>query len=71
MNRIEQWFDDLPWVIKIIFTLPVLDGLFWGTYRIARGRLMAGLCWVLFGSLFLWPLDLVAVLFFGRVRLLI
>lgn len=71
MNRIEQWFDDLPLAIKIIFTLPVLDGFFWGTYRIARGRLVAGIFWVIFGGLLLWPFDLVAVFFFGRVRLLI
>ncbi len=71
MNRVEQWFDDLPWVIKIIFTLPVLDGLFWGAYRIARGRLVAGFGWVILGGVLLWPFDLVAVLFFGRVRLLI
>lgn len=71
MNTMEQWFDDLPWALKMVFALPVLDGVFWGTYRIARGHLVVGLFWLIFGGFVLWPFDLVAILFFGRVRFLI
>lgn len=71
MNALEQWFDDLPMVLKIIFALPVLDGLTWGLYRIARGRWVLGVFWMIVGGVFLWPFDLIALLVFGRVRLLI
>lgn len=71
MLGVEQWFDDLPLWVKVVFALPLLDGFTWGVYRISRGRYISGLIWFLIGGLILWPIDLVTLIFFGRIRWLI
>lgn len=30
MKNLVKTFDGLPWILKIILALPVLDGLVWG-----------------------------------------
>ena len=29
--------DKLPWILRLIFALPVLDGIIYGIYRICSG----------------------------------
>jgi TM2 domain-containing membrane protein YozV len=56
--------DDLPWLIKLIFTI-FFDPIVMGIHRILRGRVIIGLIWILTGGLFGigWLLDIVTVLF--------
>ncbi len=73
MKNFIKAMDDLPWIVKIILSLPVLD-LIWAIYRIIKGAsnknilmLVIGILWIVFGSLSIfWIVDLVCSIFFRR-----
>lgn len=69
-------FDNLPWIVKIIFALPGL-GFLWGIYRIAKGLekgnsilLIVGILWILLGWAILWFIDIISIIATGHVRVL-
>ena len=75
MKDLVKGFDNLPWILKLILALPVIDGIAYGIYRIAKGIdqnnmaiLIAGIVWILIGwfPLF-WLIDFITVLFKGKV----
>ena len=49
MKEIVKFFDDLPWIVKIILAIPAFDGLFWGLYRICKGHIISGIVWIFLG----------------------
>ena len=49
MNEIVNFFDGLPWIVKIILAIPGLDGLCWGIYRLCKGHIISGLVWIFLG----------------------
>ena len=49
MKEIVNFFDELPWIVKIILSIPAFDGLCWGIYRICKGHLIAGIIWIFLG----------------------
>ncbi len=49
MKEVVKFFDELPWIVKIILAIPVFDGLCWGIYRICKGHIIAGLAWIFLG----------------------
>ena len=49
MKNVVNFFDDLPYFIKIILALPFFDGLSWGVYRICKGHLISGIVWIFLG----------------------
>ncbi|PKK90370.1 MAG: hypothetical protein CVV62_01155 [Tenericutes bacterium HGW-Tenericutes-7] len=64
MRDIVKAFDDLPWIVKVIFALPGLDFL-WGVYRLIKGMdnknnvtILAGIIWIFAGWAILWIIDL-------------
>lgn len=66
MQKYRQWVDGLPFVFKIIFALPILDGIIYGIYRICGGtenilNLLLGIFWLFFGSVFGWIIDLIFI----------
>ena len=66
MQKYRQWVDGLPFVLKIIFALPILDGIIYGIYRICSGpenilNLLLGVFWLFFGSAFGWIIDIVFI----------
>ncbi len=70
-------FDNLPWILKLIFALPVLDGLIWGIYRLIKGvkkgsilLIIAGLLWIFIGAAIFWILDIICVILFKRPTIL-
>ncbi|MFP4177150.1 MAG: hypothetical protein ACLFTZ_00145 [Acholeplasmataceae bacterium] len=74
MKNLIRSMDDLPWLVKIILALPVLDGIVWGIYRIVKGldrddmlMLIVGVLWVAFGAVFLWIIDLFSIILYKRV----
>ncbi len=74
MKELVKAFDDLPWIIKLILAFPVIDGIAYGIYRIAKGIdrndmtiLIAGIIWILVGWAILWIIDLITVIFRGKV----
>lgn len=49
MKSITNFFDSLPYAVKIILALPVFDGLCYGIYRISKGHIISGLVWIFLG----------------------
>ena len=49
MKEIVNFFDNLPYFVKIILAIPALDGLCWGMYRICKGHIISGIVWIFFG----------------------
>ncbi|MBU1092945.1 MAG: hypothetical protein KKH01_00635 [Firmicutes bacterium] len=76
MRDLVQAFDDLPWLLKVIFALPGLDFL-WGIYRLIKGihkgdnvLILAGIVWIATGWAILWIIDLYTVLVYKKVTVL-
>ncbi|MBE0700270.1 MAG: hypothetical protein IH571_01155 [Acholeplasmataceae bacterium] len=74
MRDLVKSFDNLPWIAKFILALPILDGIAWGIYRLAKGLdkkdnvlVLAGILWIFLGIAFLWIIDLITVILYGRV----
>lgn len=70
MKEYVKFIDDLPYIMKIILALPGLDGIFYGIYRIAKGRLLIGILWIILGFAILWIIDLISVILNGKVTFL-
>ena len=76
MNDYVKAIDGLPFILKLILALPVLDGIIYGIYRIAKGiqnndmlMVLIGIIWIPAGAAFLWIIDFISVLMYGRVVL--
>ena len=71
-NGMIAWFDDLPWIVKIIFCIPMLD-VIWGVYRIVKGvtegnvlLIVLGILWIIPGGAICWVVDLITTILFRR-----
>ena len=74
MKDIVKFFDNLPWIIKLILAFPFIGGIAYGIYRIAKGldkndmiMVLAGIVWLLVGWAILWIIDLITVILHGKV----
>jgi len=72
MKNFIKSMDNLPWVLKIILSLPVLD-LIWAIYRIMKGidekntlKIIMGVLWIVIGTTIFWVADLICSIFFKR-----
>lgn len=68
MKNLIKSFDDMPWVLKLILCLPVLD-IVWAVYRICKGAdtkntlmLVVGILWLFIGTTIAWIVDLVCTI---------
>ena len=68
MKNLIKSFDDMPWVLKLILCLPVLD-IVWAIYRICKGAdtkntlmLVIGILWLVVGTTITWIVDLVCTI---------
>lgn len=68
MKAYVKFIDGLPWILRVILALPGLDGIFYGIYRIAKGKLILGLIWIFLGFAILWIIDLYSVLVEKKVK---
>ena len=75
MKDVIKSFDDLPWIAKLILCLPVLN-LAWAIYRIIKGVsekktavLVAGILWIVPGSVVCWVIDLICTICYKRPTL--
>ena len=71
-NGMIAWFDDLPWIVKIIFCIPMLD-VVWAVYRIVKGvtegnvlLIVLGILWIIPGGAICWVVDLITTILFRR-----
>lgn len=69
MNDIVRFFDELPWIVKLILALPGIDGIAWGIYRVAKGvskndglMIIVGLIWLFAGFFIMWIIDMFTLL---------
>ena len=70
MDAYRNWIDSLPLWLKIILALPVLDGIFYGLYRICKGdipNIVLGLIWIFVGATIFWILDMIFLAFKNKV----
>ena len=73
-NGFVAGMDRLPWIVKFILCLIVLD-IIWAIYRIVKGAaegkaltLLFGILWIIPGSIICWLLDLICTIFMGRPK---
>ncbi len=71
-NSLIAWVDELPWIVKIVFCIPLLD-IIWAIYRIIKGAtennpllLIVGILWIIPGSVACWIIDLVSTILFSK-----
>lgn len=67
-NGFVAAMDSLPWIVKLILCIPVLD-IVWGVYRIVKGlstknvlMWVFGILWIIPGSVICWIIDLVCTI---------
>ncbi|XMB71570.1 hypothetical protein RJI07_05485 [Mycoplasmatota bacterium WC30] len=70
MKEYIKFIDGLPKILKIILALPALDGIFYGIYRIAKGRVIIGIIWIFVGAFILWIIDIYHLVTTGKVKFL-
>lgn len=68
MKDFVKFIDSLPFVVKLIFALPLLDGIVYGIYRIAKGKIILGIVWIFLGIFILWIIDLYSVIKNGKLK---
>ncbi len=66
MKNFVKSMDKLPLIVKVLFSLPILDGLIYGIYRIAKGHVIAGILWIFLGGSILWIVDLITMFTNGK-----
>ena len=69
MKGLVKAFDDLPWILKLIFALPGLDGILCGIYRIAKGLSTNNMTLVIIGMIRVATLSSMRSTATMRVRL--
>jgi hypothetical protein len=67
MVKYINFFDKLPFILKLVFAFPILDGIFYGIYRIGKGQIVAGIIWIIFGTVILWIVDIFTICRIGKV----
>ncbi|MCK9235979.1 MAG: hypothetical protein WC225_01530 [Acholeplasmataceae bacterium] len=78
MKSLVKAFDNLPWILKLILALPVLDGLCWGIYRLAKGLatknlvlIIFGFIWIFVGAVILWIVDIITIIIHKKPTILV
>lgn len=75
MKNLVKAYDELPVLFKFILALPIIDGVAYGIYRIAKGihkkdlvLIIIGIIWFPFGAFVGWILDIYAIYKFKNVK---
>lgn len=79
MKSLVKTIDSMPWIVKIIFSLPILDGIVYGLlYRLPKGlmkndmfQIIIGILWFFPGAAVLWIIDLITVILNKKVTVLV
>lgn len=76
MKDYVKAFDNLPWLVKLLFCLPGLN-LLWAIYRICKGAstkntamLVVGILWLFVGTTVLWIVDFVCTIIWKKPTVL-
>ena len=75
MKEFVKLIDELPWIVKIILCIPVLD-IVWAIYRIVKAlankdsfNLIIGIIWVIGACSLTWIFDLVTTILYKHPKL--
>lgn len=71
MKEYIKLIDGFPLILKIILSLPGLNNIVYGIYRIAKGRLIIGILWILIGGWVLCLIDIYTLLTSGKITFLV
>jgi hypothetical protein len=71
LKEYVKFIDGLPLILKVILALPGLDGIFYGIYRICKGRIIIGILWIVLGIAILWIIDIITIILNGKVTVLV
>ncbi len=73
MKDLVKAIDNLPWLVKLILCIPVLD-IVWAIYRVIRSLaagnvigIVLSIVLIIVGIPFLWLIDLICVIVSKRV----
>lgn len=70
MQEYVKFIDGLPFILRLILAFPALDGIFYGIYRIAKGKVILGIIWIFVGFAIFWIIDIYSLLVNGKVSIL-
>ena len=75
MKEFIKAIDNLPWIVKIILSLPGID-LVWAIYRIIKGiekndvvLIVVGIIWIIGGCTITWLWDIITTLLYKHPKL--
>lgn len=71
MKDYVRSLDKMNIILKILLAIPVLDGIFYGIYRIAKGHIIWGIIWIFIGAAVGWIVDILSIAFTGKASWLI
>ena len=73
-NGFVSAMDKLPWIVKLILCIPMLN-IIWAIYRIVKGAtqnkgliLIAGILWIIPGAVICWLIDLISTVLYGKPK---
>ncbi len=68
MAKKSKDYFGMPWLISLIFAIiPVTSWLFGAVTRFQEGKFLAGLLRLLLGWNIIWIIDILCVLFTGKI----
>lgn len=78
MKDVIDFYDNLPFIVKLILAFPFIDGIAWGIYRVAKGLhkqniilIIAGILWIFAGFFLFWIIDLITIILHGKPTVLV
>lgn len=73
MKKFISAIDDLPYIVKLIFCIPCLD-VIWSIYKLFKSLnkenplgIVLAILTIVPGAFFIWIIDLLTLLFTGKV----
>ena len=70
MDAYVKAVDGLPLIVKILLAIFV-GPIVYGIYRIAKGKLIIGVLWIIFGYFFVFIIDIVTLVLNGKITFLL
>ncbi len=61
-HKVSEKMDNMPMWARALLALPIIDGFYYGFYRLVKGHYYTGVSWLIFGSFIGWIIDFVFVL---------
>ncbi len=73
MKELIKAIDNLPWIVKLILCIPVLD-IVWNIYRLLKSLdknntvgIVLAVVLLIVGAPFVWLIDLICVILKGNI----